>query len=39
MVDSREQLQAMRVERLSQPRLDLVGVAVGLAPIPHGYAG
>ena len=27
MVDSREQLQAMRVERLAQPRLDLVGIA------------
>jgi hypothetical protein len=29
MVDAREQLQAMRVERLAQPRLDLVGIAAG----------
>jgi hypothetical protein len=27
MVDAREQLQAVRVKRLAQPRLDLVGVA------------
>src|SRR5262249_51247209 len=29
VVDAREQLQAMRVERLAQPRLDLVGIAAG----------
>jgi hypothetical protein len=29
MVDAREQLQAMRVERLAQPRLDLVGITAG----------
>ena len=29
MVDAREQLQAMRVERLAQPRLDLAGIAAG----------
>src|SRR4029453_4584191 len=29
MVDAREQLQPMRVERLAQPRLDLVGIAAG----------
>jgi pimeloyl-ACP methyl ester carboxylesterase len=29
MVDAREQLQATRVERLAQPRLDLVGIAAG----------
>ena len=29
MVDAREQLQAMRVERLAQPRLDLGGIAAG----------
>jgi hypothetical protein len=29
MVDAREQLQAVRVERLAQPRLDLVGIAAG----------
>jgi hypothetical protein len=29
MVDAREQLQAMRVERLAQPHLDLVGIVAG----------
>ena len=29
MVDAREQLQAMRVERLAQPRLDLIGITAG----------
>ena len=29
MVDTREQLQAMRVERLAEPRLDLVGITAG----------
>jgi len=29
VVDARERLQAMRVERLAQPRLDLVGIAAG----------
>jgi hypothetical protein len=29
MIDAREQLQAMRIERLAQPRLDLVGIAAG----------
>ena len=29
MIDAREQLQPMRVERLAQPRLDLVGIAAG----------
>jgi hypothetical protein len=29
MVDAREQLQAMCVEHLAQPRLDLVGIAAG----------
>jgi hypothetical protein len=29
MLDAREHLQAMRVERLAQPRLDLVGIAAG----------
>ena len=32
MVDVREQLQAMRAERLAQPRLDLVGIAAGGQP-------
>jgi hypothetical protein len=39
MVDAREQLQAMRVERVAQPRLDLVGIAAGAqlnhVPILH----
>jgi hypothetical protein len=29
MVNAREQLQSMRVERLAQPALDLVGIAAG----------
>ena len=29
MVDAREQLQAMGIERLAQPCLDLVGIATG----------
>jgi hypothetical protein len=37
MVDAREQLQAMRVERLAQPRLDLVGITAG-GQLDHGSA-